>query len=825
VDVPTMIEVISAVLHLAVLLGAAAIATEVVCRIGAGILPILSARMFTKMERFGLSLLLGWMAVGTGYLGLAYAGLFRPVCLIGFPLVMLAISRAAKVRRSVLLDALSESRMAGATGLFLLGSALAPSALRMLTFDNDWTCFLYHLGCPWHYLLAGRALLENVPWFFHLPMPFDISMALPLLFGDDRMTKWQAASFLAAAGAVYAGGRFRAGRTQSAWLGPLLATSIGYVTVQLGSSKNDLPAAALFVAGALSMMKGGNILGALLLGCSSAVKLTNVPLALLWIACTVPARRWRILVLPAALPLLPWFAGSFLVTGNPVFPFASSLIPTHDWGRINAAVSAGIMHNAFGGDYSLSSLPSTWIAEMRREYLLVLLLVPGLLIFGCRRRLTATCLLAMVMIFSIRHEGRYLLPPAIILCLLAAEEIERGRDRFRRAILWIVPAYCVIRSLAATSLPPDALRGMIAGANDLAQRPIPYQADTLKWLADSKCGKVLSVGETRTYLFPCRLIHCGNEGETPLIWKLARESRDTRELAVKIHQLGAEFILYNYVTVEWHAMSYRIYRWDDRMVGLYRVFCSSYLVLAHSSATCDFTHGGYYVYRILPAPSSHPPRLVWAAPGMDPLYGEGMTELRKGNTANAVRLLTNVREKAPTVGQCATQLGLALEISGDYAGVVEVLRPFVESGMVDAYNLLTYGRACLRTGRLDPAESALQEAVRRYPDKRDFITVNLAQVGVERVVAETRRERRADAERHAAEAETLLRSTPESGEHSTARRHTLTMLMLARAVLAEKTGNIEEAISLIRKAISLSPDHPDAASWKAMIDVLTSRNR
>jgi len=56
------------------------VSTESVARIGASFLSFIGKRSYGALERFGLGLLLGWMFLGTAFLGLALTCLFRPMC-------------------------------------------------------------------------------------------------------------------------------------------------------------------------------------------------------------------------------------------------------------------------------------------------------------------------------------------------------------------------------------------------------------------------------------------------------------------------------------------------------------------------------------------------------------------------------------------------------------------------------------------------------------------------------------------------------------------------------------------------------------------------
>jgi len=802
---------------LAKLMAFVIVAVEAAARVGAGSLPLFRKSPYGALERFGLGLLLGWMFVGTAYLGLALTGLFRPALLLGLPLVLLVMSRPVRERKLLACEAARESGFLGGYGLLLIGLACLPVVARMLTFENESTSYYYHLGAPWHYLLAGRALLENMPYAFHFPMPADLSFALSLVIGDDRASKWQVASFLAAAGAVYTGGALRRGGRDSAWLGMLLILTTGHVMAMLGTSKNDLAATALFIAGIVVVREGGWTLGSLLLGSCLAAKLTCAPAVAVWLLfLRPPAGRRLVVAAGLALPVAPWLVKTALATGDPVFPLASSFLPSYDWGWMNDRVADSILQNVFRGSYGLFGVPGMWLGEMGREFMPVLLLLPGLLLFGPRRPALAS-LLALLVTFGIRHDGRYLLPAAGMACLVVAEELGRGRDRFRRAVMLLLVGYCLTSGTVGAARAGFRWRDLLVGGNDLAGRSLPYQEPALRWLRENGCRRAVSIGEMRTYLFPCRLLHGGMEGETPLVWKTVSEARNAAEIAKRFRQLGADCIVYNFIGVEWFAMGYRVFPWDTPMARRYVEYCRLYEVPAYRTETSDFQHGGYIIYRLLRDPSRNPSASILVAPGMDHLYGEGIVARLAGRYREAVRLLAVNRMAAPEVGISATQIGLAAHALGDYQLAFREVGPWIGKGGVDAYNLLVYGSAAMHLGRNEIAETALQECLVRYPDQHPSIHMDLAMIRVARAMARIRAGSFAAAADAVREGEEFIAMTPESGIPEKVRRQTLAGLKSLRAQLAFQCGDMKGAAGFLREALKVNPEDENAPNWRVIL--------
>ena len=264
---------------------------ELVARIGAGLLPAFGIKRPGALGRFGFGILLGWQAIGIAYLGLALAGLFHPLVLVAVAGGLALLSRAMREPRILAREAVTEILGYGREWC-ALPVLLLPVILLMLLPETGHDSWLYHLGLPWQYLMAGRATFDNV-WFapYHVPAPFEMAYALPLVLGDDRLAKGVVLSCFLAASAVFAWFVTGEGNTESSgpggtqtlpastasaargasmasFAGPagLMAASPALLAMlPLGSTlmlslivtcKNDVPASALFVSGALLTLSG-----------------------------------------------------------------------------------------------------------------------------------------------------------------------------------------------------------------------------------------------------------------------------------------------------------------------------------------------------------------------------------------------------------------------------------------------------------------------------------------------------------------------------------------------------------------------------------------
>ncbi len=351
--------------------------------------------------------------------------------------------------------------------LTLLG-ALAPSG------DSDYDSLVYHLTIPKLYL--QHAGVHFIPWLTHSNFPFTLEMlyTLGLLLRDQSLAKlfhfgcgWLAVC------AVFAFGR-RSWGELAGWLGAALLAAIPIVTWQMMTAYIELGLAlyAFLAIYALSQWfegraKGGGSgwlwVAALLCGFALGIKMLAGALlafalaALLWALRTAPhrgraARDIAIFTLIALAIAAPWYAKSYLWTGNPVYPFFYDLFDGRYWTLERARLYTEAQ-KAFGlGTGPLAFLTLPWNLTMRSRWFfdqpdvlrpfntyvlvfgpLLLAFVPTLLAVGPvggPGRLTLWFALLFAAIwFGLTQNGRYLIPILPGLCACAGAAAGRLLER------------------------------------------------------------------------------------------------------------------------------------------------------------------------------------------------------------------------------------------------------------------------------------------------------------------------------------------------------------------------------------------------------------
>jgi len=719
--------------HVLFLVGSLIVA-EFVARAGGCVLPWWRSARRPFLTRWGLAVLVGLAGWGLAFLGLALTGLFFPGILIATGVAMgLALPSG---RRLECLTA-GAGRAWGAVGrlpaaaLAVAGLLVAcPALVRETSFDS----LVYHLGVPWQFLQAHRAILSDIQLQFQFSLPVEMVFGLPVALGDDRFARMLMVLAFAAGNAVFAGRMLEKGRPGPAWVGPLLVLAAPVIAWVASLSKSDSAAAAYLVAGALLTAEGGWGLGALLLGCAVAAKLSYAPMVVIWCLVMRPgSRRIPRLMLGLVLPGIAWWVKAWLATGTPAFPFTSALIPSPFWGAMNQAAWQNYVQADWPADtISLVMLPFAWVRHMAGDYLLALLLLPLLFVFAGRRGIPSRMVMAGVVVAMLAtlatgHLTRFLIPLVWWTCLMAADVLDALPGVTGRL------AGPLLASLVAVELLWDPA-GHRPGWRLLAGAPVAVSQGTtpvdqaLAQLSSLHARRVLSVGELRSYRIPGRIIFDGAIGETPVIWRIAHESRTVGGIRRKLRQTGARWMLYNLVSVQWPAIRYHVFPWSDRALRLYVEFCRRYHRIAWRSDTIDDLTGGFYLIELAASPVRKPPQSVWFAPGIEMIWGQGIVLNNALRPQEALRTYLVALNRAPDVGAIWNLVGFEYAVLGDVASARRYLDRFARQGMVDDINWSLLASVDFQLGRLDEAAAAARRAIELYPTSRKDLVELLAEI-------------------------------------------------------------------------------------------------
>ncbi|MEK7475114.1 MAG: hypothetical protein AAB152_05710 [Candidatus Coatesbacteria bacterium] len=768
------------------LTAAAAVLWELLARAGASPATWLRHRPVSALDRWGVTGLLGLIAFGTSLLGLALTGLFVPVLVLAaLPVVALA-GRPRGIIASPMAGAVAEASRFPRLALAALGLGALPAVPWFLCPGVDQDTLAYHLGFPWTCLGLHRMPLTEVPWTFQLSLPFDLAHALPLVLGEDRLARALLLGAAAAATAVVAG-RFRGDRNVG-WLGGLLALSspalLGLSTV----TKNDLAGAACLVAGGVLWLEAGSLTAAVLLGAAVAVKLTNAPLVALWLLLMSPSNRRRSMpacLAVALLPIAPWLVKAWLATGNPVHPLLWRLFPDAGWGAANddAVRAMGVWAPE---TFRPRELLRAWLTAWWRDFPLPAL---GLVLLAAAGRVRAAAVIAAGSLVTLGagHMARFVAPSAWLAAVLVPPAIDRLAGRASRtaaALVAFIALVSIWRSPAART-GPWADAGLPVAAVRAADLTT-YDA-ALRSPALLRTRRLLSIGEERTYRLPGRVLYNGFLGETPLVWRLARTSRNGPELARRVRQLGVTTIWYNFVSVERASDFAASFPWNDRMLRLWWDFCRRHLEIRRAPDRVDGRGGGICLFGLRDRPLDPAPATPWFLPGAETAIREARILRDSRKDRDSIRAFERILAVVPGTFYIQNQLGLVYYAMEDWPRAAAAFRPSVRAGMYDCVNLPSYGAAIIYEGALDEAIAVITRSIEVY-DADSPNRVNLAWALRERAVRSLKAGQRAASARDLDAAENALAEVPSDRKEfwSEPRREVAALVQASREALAKR---------------------------------------
>lgn len=687
---------------------------------------------------------LGYGAVSLLTLGLALVKLWFPALLAAGLLVPAA---AVAVLRRPALTFRWPQRGGGAwvtAGLLLL---FLPWMLAPEWQPDGWE---YFLAGPERWLAGhGYSTLAATPPL-HYPDIAEMLYGLPVAFHLDQVPKWLNALLLLC-GALAAAAAWRPG-TES-WAVLLVATSASG-TWLITSGKNEGFSAGFillaFAAGWLLRVptpeagrgrsRRGLGAGEVLSGVFAGLALGSKPMSLLN-AAGVPivlfllaghprpraALAWGALALGVAAP---WYAKSWLLTGDPLYPVLAGFRPglldgwDHRNGELWRRCSTVPMPNV--------NLLFRWFDGIVREHAALALLLPFAVLAGGPAARLGIVALALHLVwyaaFFSPQTQRWGFPGFSLAVILAASVIpewwrtDTAAFRFRGRILagcLIGGSVCGLTRLAYAPNPIPLAVG--------AESPEAYRArittsrtELDAFLSRSPSGRALILlGDTREYRLPkpVRVGSAHASGEAPLIWRLAAASANDRDLLVKFRELNTDRIVYNPMTAINNGAIFQPFVWTPEMIKTWRSFFERWWDLEYAPHGADHANGMYYVYR-LRREAKPPPALLAHLPGTESIAADAMDLASALPASRALypEYLREIDQRAPRIALYQDQAAFLAREEEFNDAAYRLYQPGIRAGFVDDENFPGFGIVALRTGRAAEALAIFQRTRQIYPD-------------------------------------------------------------------------------------------------------------
>lgn len=486
----------------------------------------------SRAVRFAVGLGLGLGVVSLAIFGLGLAQLWRPPVFAAIVGLLAASGMAQLVILTRRLLRFHWPRGWEIAACVLVTALLLLTLLTASAPVTDWDGLSYHLAVPKLYLQHGG--IYWIPFLHHSNFPFATEMlyAPAIVLGQPPAAKVIHWVFfgLAALAAGLLSERLMGPRT-GVWVAlAFLLMPVGLW--EAGAAYIDLATAAFVLLSCLALVcyldEGDNrrrwlLLAAFLAGMSAGTKtfsLVWVGLAFLWISIKQWLSSRKItdsgLFLAVSLAVCaPWYIKSYVMTGNPVFPFLYSVFGGKGWGKAGAEMYR-LTFNKFGmGRTPLDFLMLPWDflahggkfidqgALLGSPGPLFAALLPAAAIgWKGRSRPLAVLVAAYLLVwFEASQQTRYLLPVLGLGCVLLGSALNRGR-LVTNAGKGVIVLAAVISAYIAYVIAGPAL-SIVAGdltPAEYIQQQMPAYSVISELNNELPAGaKVLMYGETRGF--------------------------------------------------------------------------------------------------------------------------------------------------------------------------------------------------------------------------------------------------------------------------------------------------------------------------------------
>jgi hypothetical protein len=338
----------------------------------------------------------------------------------------------------------------GKVALALLGICAAFNIVGTLAPPSFIDALIYHLFAPQQFLKHGALIEIPAVWQLYQPVSIEMLFTAAHALGAARSAALITAGLgLLAAAATALLGRRLGGRAVG-WIAAAMFYCTPMTAWESTSCFVDLAVAALGTLGIYALLqwqksreRGWFVTAGLLLGFTAACKLNAASFVIAGVLLEgyaalrrrEPAKlvvgRMALLGALALLPVIPWYLRSWILTGNPIYPFGASVFGDNpEWRSIRW------IFQGYGVGYGLADrLLAPWNLFSRGAAFenghhfnpLPVLMAPIILWRARTDWLRTAVLVCALILFGFwvmgGHVARYLLPIQPLACVLAAEAL------------------------------------------------------------------------------------------------------------------------------------------------------------------------------------------------------------------------------------------------------------------------------------------------------------------------------------------------------------------------------------------------------------------
>jgi MFS family permease len=268
---------------------------------------------------------------------------------------------------------------------------------------------------------------------------------------------------------------------------------------------------------------------------------------------------WGLLFSLIALSIAPWLIRNFSFTGNPIYPYFSSLLGGRVFPAENMQALMGDHEVVFNGNFSLSG----WVLQVLGRDLdktiapLLFGFIPFLFLSGKRSPRTRYLLIAgglfLIFGFLISHQLRLMIP-AFVVCLMAIAMVLEDFENKAATYVWggVAALFGILSILSLCRLSTDYYQsqkiwfGTETREEYLTDAPqTSSYYDLTQACADLPSqSRLLIVGDARGLYYP-RPFYANSVFDVQVFPELAQKENDGEGVGKRLREMGIDAIVFS----------------------------------------------------------------------------------------------------------------------------------------------------------------------------------------------------------------------------------------------------------------------------------------